>query len=233
LNVEDKGVVEATRMFKLAKRKFNNNLKFQEEYLSTEDAQRFMRFSEEDFMKLWFENYREFYPPENAIDTKNVYSATPGVKIRSSSGEVIHTAKVPKVDKHMTLKDYFTLVGDRPLSDRYTGSSLVPNRTPIIEKQKVKIREKSEKSDHSNNYYQTGRSNPKSRNQTIFKNKIIFKTEGAANILTKNSFGIKFSDNKHFEKSVKNLPLSIVKRRVTTPKVSYQDLMRKFDGRNH
>jgi hypothetical protein len=117
--MEDKGVIDSTLMYKLAKIRFINDKMFLEDYLSDEDAKRFMQFSEEDFKIEWFSRIPSLVEPKENTHIEDHIHVTNGVKLRDKKGHSIMKSEPKHFDNRMTLRDYYTLVSDKNLTDRH------------------------------------------------------------------------------------------------------------------
>lgn len=134
--VKDKGVVDSTLMYKLAKIKYINDKMFLEDFLSNEDAKRFMQFSEEDFKNEWFSKVPPLIEPKENVHIEDHIRVSNGVKLRDKKGHSIMKSEPEHFDNRMTLKDYYTLVSDKHLTDRYKDQLNMFKTAPSFDPQK-------------------------------------------------------------------------------------------------
>jgi len=142
----------------------------------------------------------------------------------------------------MTLKEYFDLVGDRNLVDRYKNS-------PELLKPKKSFKTVStDKNDLMNSQLEKStvirvpkpkilvKSRTRNSQRRILPHKITSKIEEAVNLLTRNPVKeTKFRANKHFNgtPAMMGTNSEYLKTKFTTPKAMYQDFIGSHIGRRN
>ncbi|CAI2363044.1 unnamed protein product [Moneuplotes crassus] len=245
-NFKDQGISEATQVFKLEKRKYNNDRNYLEEFLTMEDAKKYMDFSEQDFQKKWFSKYPNLIESKTKeINLDEYFQISEGVKYRKDVGARFRKGPAPHTPNQMTRKEYCKIVGGKNLADRHKVNNELMNtkssdfmfpgknigsdyeasgQRKFLASSQKSVRSHSKRSVRSRN-----------TNRPSLVNKISLGTEEAIKLLTNNKVQTNFRFNDNFVEDPKMIKTSSEKNNklMMTPRPKYQGYMTGTLSRRH
>ena len=241
--IRDKGIADSQRMFRLAKIKFRNDKKFLEDYLSMEDARKYMEFTEDDYQKEWFSQVPQLIDNERNFKIEEHLAMSEGVKLRNMQGDSMLKGDTHSIENRMSVKKYHRLSLDKDLAHRYKATQngfnyALPKMTLTLSgenndeygiqkstKEEMSINEASKS--HRSDSRPITQNTYRSRND---KHLITYKTHNAVNLLTQTKPKLKNTNLENYMRfsntqSTFKSAYQFSSKRATTPRVLYQEFM--------